>query len=486
VIILKISEKLNLNKTQFELDFIDIDVDEDIPLFIDPNNIIKSNTPLIQKMSTKLESFFDRMVSFVKINKIQEAWDMFINLGEVNDIYLGLSKAKVRGNGIGNIYRKKLFDEIVSKIKKFPDIKFELQDIRVFVIGVDRDRISDMIANIIRDNLIEYTVQQCELNNIKLTKDVPSGIYWDNTKNKWIQEYKEMLIIDNKKVILVPKRIVTYTSWYTPQKYKQHFVLSYLQEENILNNTKLVNTKETKKGKIRVWVNKKDILKDFKDKEIELNKEWLLDFTNNHYEIFQKFKEQIKLKKNSIGINENELSIKIVSDYLIKKLNSIKVGRDQSSEYHNAIIGILELLFYPNLSNPKKETPINEGRKRIDITFENSAEEGFFFRLPSVHGIPSSYIMIECKNYTEDVKNPEVDQLSGRFSVNRGKFGVLAIRNLDNNILLLKRCKDIWKDKQEIIIPLSDEDIIKALNSLDKNRNIIEEIISEKFFEIIK
>ena len=53
----------------------------------------------------------------------------------------------------------------------------QIQDIKIFVQGIDRDRISDMVSNIIKKELIEYTKQQCELNNIRLTPGVQTGFF---------------------------------------------------------------------------------------------------------------------------------------------------------------------------------------------------------------------------------------------------------------------------------------------------------------------
>src|SRR6185437_4604592 len=121
--------------------------------------------------------------------------------------------------------------------------------------------------------------------------------------------------------------------------------------------------------------------------------------------------------------------------------------------------------FHPALIAPRLETPIHDGRKRVDITFDNAAVRGFFHRLHDVHKLPCAYIMVECKNYSRDVKNPELDQLAGRFSVNRGRVGLLVSRTVDDLDTLLLRCTDAFKDGRGLLIPLQDADLLTVLTN---------------------
>ena len=139
---MKISEILGIGKTQFELDFVDIDVDGDLPLFIDPIYISKANTPMINKMYSTLSNFFDYLMELINMGNITEARNIFLNLNEVNDIHLGLSKNKARGNGIGEIYQKDIFDNILFTAQKHEGLLNQIQDIKIFVQGIDRDRIT--------------------------------------------------------------------------------------------------------------------------------------------------------------------------------------------------------------------------------------------------------------------------------------------------------------------------------------------------------
>lgn len=99
--------------------------------------------------------------------------------------------------------------------------------------------------------------------------------------------------------------------------------------------------------------------------------------------------------------------------------------------------------------------------------------------------MPCSFIFVECKNYTGKVANPELDQLSGRFSNRRGKVGILACRNLDENNSFIKRCADTYEDDRGLIIPITDEYLTNALFLFpEQGANTIEQILSQKYEQI--
>jgi hypothetical protein len=150
------------------------------------------------------------------------------------------------------------------------------------------------------------------------------------------------------------------------------------------------------------------------------------------------------------------------------------------------MLGVLSAIFYPQLTRPVKEQPADEGRKRIDIKFDNSAESGFFAHIVNRQKIFAPYISVECKNYSEDPENPEFEQLKGRFSRKRGNFGLLLCRTIDNPDLLLKRCKDVVNNTDGVIIVLEDTDIV-ALSSFRAagNQRGIDDYMSTKLSSVL-
>lgn len=479
-----ITEKFCINRKQSELDFVNIDINKDFPLFIDPYRISKLSGPFIDKANGIINNFFGYLIELLVAKEYDKVSEIFINFNEVNETCLGFSRNKPRGNGLGNKGTKDFLEAIKKSKAVDLGILESLEDIKVFVQGVSSDRISDMTTNIIRKLLIEYTQEQCSIFNIPLTSGVASGMYWDSNSRTWKQEYTDMLVIDGKRYLLVPKIIVTYGDRITSNDYYQHFVLNFLQHENIRKKTNLVQYRKGKRNKGEAFVTKKDI----SEKQLKLkkgksaSKEWLANFTSAHARVFKEFKKQSIYKMKEVDYGEKREDI---AKYLIDKLKSVNPGNKDANEYHITMMCILEFIFYPHISNPKKEVEINEGRKRIDIVFNNSSTNGFFFDLFEKYDIPANFIMVECKNYSTDIGNEELDQLLGRFSKHRGKFGISTSRNANDYKKLIKRCNDIYRDSDNLIIPLLDEDILDVLKGISSGKeNSGLDLLLSKYTEI--
>lgn len=482
---MKISKKFNIKRKQSELDFVDIDINKDTPLFIDPYRISKLSGDFIDQANDVINNYFSFLIELLSSNNIQKAREIFTNLNEVNETCLGFSSDNPMGNGLG-IKSSNDFFEAIRKSKAVElGILNSLEDIKVFIPGVSSDRISDMTTNIIRKLLIEYTQEQCNIFNIPLTSNVASGMFWDINSRSWKQEYTDMLVINGKRYLLVPKIIVTYGDGISASTYYQHFVLDFLQNENIKSNTNLVQFRKGKKNKGEPFVTKKDINeKQLNIKKGEIaSKEWLATFTNAHARVFNKFKVEAITRMKSVEFNEQKEKI---ASYLIEQLKSIRPGNANASEYHITMLCILEFIFYPDLSNPRKEVEVNEGRKRIDIIYNNTSSKGFLYDLYEKYDIPAHFIMVECKNYSNDIGNPELDQLLGRFSKQRGKFGISTSRTAEDYSNLIKRCNDIYRDTDNLIIPLLDKDILYMLEQIKNgNFNVGVDVLLQKYTEIV-
>jgi len=475
---MKISERFNLNKTQHELDFVDIDPSSDLTLFIDPYYLSTNIDQWSLEATDIIHDFFQYFIDLVIRDKLSEAEELLYHLTEPNETCLGLSQSEPKGRGVGKMEAKLLFKSLLTSDAIKTGMVSDLEDCKIFIKGIAKDKTSDMVTNIIRKHLISYTQTQCNLWKIPLTEGVPTGFYWNRIERRWENSYTSILIIENKPILLVPKARVSFIDEYTPTKYYRHFVLNFLKHEHLRMNSVLVQRRKNGDK----FVTKKDL-----EKESPYTKEFLKEFTKKHPEVFQEFKNKTKNILNPIK-NEflQEINIDELIDYLIGELQNIPSGEENASKYHKLIVGILEFLFYPDLINPQKEREIHDGKKRIDITFDNAAKTGFYNKLHEIHKIYCPYIFIECKNYSNDPNNPELDQLSGRFSKSRGWFGFLLCRNINDMDLFMKRCKNTYIDGRGTIIPIVDKDLVLILNEIkSRNYNQLQSILETRLRDVV-
>jgi hypothetical protein len=303
---------------------------------------------------------------------------------------------------------------------------------------------------------------------------VPSGFIWDNDRLIWREHYARLPVYEGSRILLVPKHFVRRRLAINSQDYLNKHVLEFLQAEHLSAGTALVEL--LKNGNRRVT---KASLKEI----YPCTKEWMAKFSAQHPEVLANYKNVVlriaKLERKAEADFLNEgLSETLFAQALIERLMEIPAGNDHASSFHNLQKGIMEFLFWPNMINPEKEREIHEGRKRIDVLFTNAAQSGFFFRALHAAQIAAIKIPVECKNYSKDPANPEVDQLAGRFSPNRGWLGFLVYRTTSDYELLIRRCRDTATEKRGFMIPLGDKEVIEMLEFVadDKRERIDEKL----------
>jgi hypothetical protein len=113
----------------------------------------------------------------------------------------------------------------------------------------------------------------------------------------------------------------------------------------------------------------------------------------------------------------------------------------------------------------------------------NDARDGFFKWLATHY--PSAYVMVECKNYGKEIGNPEIDQLSSRFSPGRGQFGILVCRSVQDRKTLTARCRDTAQDQRGYMLVLDDADI-NTLVTASRDRKQLHEftLLRNRFSEL--
>jgi hypothetical protein len=471
-----VSRIFGLNHSQPELDFVDVPAGADIPLFVDPFALSQRPDAWSRDAHATLLAFFQRVVDSVRKGAESEALALLQYFKEPNETRLGLSRSRSAGAGVGGYQAGQLFGVLRASSAVKTGFLKSLQDCELVVEGIGRDKISDLTTNIIRGHLADYTRDQCHLHGIPL-KSLPLPPFYSIAKEAWVSDYFELPDADGTPLLLVPKVIARFDPAYDHRAYYREFVLTYLQADALSTGTSLVRT--LKSGKRVAY--KKDMEAAF-----PLSKEFLFRFSKGHPEVLAEYRATLeKLEREGGAFAVAPDDERALAQALALVLEKITPGPADAAEYHRLMVGVVEFLFFPSLLCPRKEAEIHEGRKRIDIVAENGAFVGLFHRLHSVRGYPCNFVPMECKNYQTDVANPELDQLSSRFSPLRGKAGLLFCRHFENRSLFVQRCRDTLKDDRGLILPFDDNVVRECLDLIASGRRgEIERVISRIADEI--
>lgn len=449
---MRVSEFFKLGKTQPFLDFVDVRLDTDIEVFIDPSAIKSMKSIWGHECASLIKNYFEVVLDRIRTGRDAEAQNLVSCLNERNEFHLGYSVGRSRGHAFGRKSAESIWGALANSEASVSGLLKDLEDTCLLIEGIGRDMISDAVSNILRGPLIRYTQDMCQYYGIPLIPDVSSGPVWNPETERWESSLVPLPMTDEGKVILVPKVLVRHRLSYQYDEYYTHYLLPEMQRDEIRMASGLVHM--LKDGTPRVT--KKDLRLKYGSDKLAV-----VEQTLRRPQVLERYKRDMDQRTppplEHMQLSKVEGSSPPPWDALRAKLDELPTGRDFATAYEDLIEQILTAVFYPSLCKPTKQHQIHEGRKRIDITYVNEARAGFFSWL-SLH-YPSAFIFVECKNYGREVGNPELDQLAGRFSVSRGQVGLLVLRSVEDADRLQRSCNDTAHDQRGFILTLTDDDV---------------------------
>jgi hypothetical protein len=317
-----------LSRLQSDLDFVDVLVDTDIPLYLDPFAFKIGSDNWSIECNNLVVSFFQELINAMGSGNQYRARELLTNLHEPNETRLGLSRGAPQGRGIGRGQARDLYNAFAKSKAVQSGILTDLSDCQLFIDGISHDKISDITINIIRRKLVDFTKAQCRKWNIPMQVK-PTGPYWHDKKKEWVAGYDTLPVYKGYPIILVPKRAVRYHLAVNDKEYYNFHVIEFIRQEfirqeNIHSAASL--TKLLRAGDRRQRVTKKSV----KEKH-PMSKDFLREFSEDHPEVLKEYKRSAeenaiagKHRPTNNGIYNIELKIAHIQNmYLIEEVTAM-------------------------------------------------------------------------------------------------------------------------------------------------------------------
>lgn len=247
----KISSYYELEVNQKDMDCIDINMDGDTKLFINPT-LLKNSTyePFAKFGTDKVESFFKKIFELYSSGDREKALMLFTSSGETNANHLGYSQGRSRGNGASKRALAKLFDTILQTGALAEEIMTKPMSILVFAHDFGEDRMSDLITSILKEEFVQYTLEQAGKYGIEIEpEEIDYGNCWNEKKSSW-ENLKARWVkgSDGKPLILTPKQVVSEQYGFSVTDYVTKVVWMWRKDYHVTNRTSLSRPKYDRDG----------------------------------------------------------------------------------------------------------------------------------------------------------------------------------------------------------------------------------------------
>jgi hypothetical protein len=216
--------------------FENLDVLNDTPLILDPHMIRVSggNKPYrvqaVKSMDTFLESVGRRVIQCP-----EDSGGLLDHINEPREPRLGFSKMGCNGHAASGILAHRIWNVLSENMYALFDqsVLKRLEDLPLFVKGIDRDVTSDITARVIFSVLAKFTVDCMQRFPELRSKGVSvlKKIVWNAESKRWEEYSYELPVVNNIHIVLIPKdwcrqRLMGYA-----KRFFSMGALSYVQDE---------------------------------------------------------------------------------------------------------------------------------------------------------------------------------------------------------------------------------------------------------------
>lgn len=229
-------------KIQTSVPFLDVDVASDNRMFLDPHSIrLQSNPqPFVGRAKFAIDTFFDEVAHFVVSASVADqgrGLDLLQHFEEPWETRLGLAQAGFSGHGGAAEVGARIWDALSTDLRALVSIGIlrHLEDLALFVEGVDRDITSDVTTRIVFEALSDFTGQMMvdfpEFRSGGHQSDVFDRQVWDASARTWARKQVELPVALGKPLLLVPRDWARHTLLMSAGRFYETSVLTYAQLE---------------------------------------------------------------------------------------------------------------------------------------------------------------------------------------------------------------------------------------------------------------
>lgn len=231
------------------VNFVDVDVSNDNRLYVDPRavRLQRRPSPYASRANRCTSTFFDEVVECIRSDKRRDSargLDLLQHFREPKETRLGMSKQGIDGRGGAHDVGASIWNVLSSDAKAFVRVGVLrwIEDVPLFVYGVDKDITSDLTTRIIFEPLARFT--QAMVQNYPEFARRPHRIgtfrrqSWDARHRRWVDKEFDLPVADGEPLVLVPRDWVRPRLMMSSARYYATTLLSFVQEERaVLDRT---------------------------------------------------------------------------------------------------------------------------------------------------------------------------------------------------------------------------------------------------------